>query len=108
MTSSTGWPGRWPGIRAAEAPVTAAEGDAGRLVPPGGWPWDPAGPGTPVAGSAAEVAGLAYGAATLDELVGRQSVCRACPRLGAWRAEVAGIRRRSFRGGLDRGRPSPG
>jgi len=61
-----------------------------------------------VAGSAAEVAGLAYGAATLDELVARQSVCRACPRLVAWREEVAVIRRRSFRDEPYWGRPIPG
>ncbi len=108
MTSSTGWPGRWPGIRVAEALVAAGEGDAGRLIPPGGWPWDPAGPDTPVAGSAAEVADLAYGAATLDQLVARQSVCRACPRLVAWREEVAVVRRRSFRDELYWGRPIPG
>ena len=58
----------------------------GLLIPPGGWPDDPAGPGTPAADSAAEVAGLAAGASTLDELVARQSVCRACPRLVAIRA----------------------
>ena len=28
-------------------------------------------------------------AATLDELIARQSVCRACPRLVAWREQVA-------------------
>ncbi len=88
--------------------MAAGEGDAGRLVPPGGWLWDPAGPDTPVAGSAAEVADLAYGAATLDQLVARQSVCRACPRLVAWREEVAVIRRRSFRDELYWGRPIPG
>jgi uracil-DNA glycosylase len=88
--------------------VAAGEGDAGRLVPPGGWPWDPAGPDTPVAGSAAEVADLAYGAATLDQLVARESVCRACPRLVAWREEVAVVRRRSFRDELYWGRPIPG
>ncbi len=88
--------------------MAAGEGDAGRLVPPGGRPWDPAGPDTPVAGSAAEVADLAYGAATLDQLVARQSVCRACPRLVAWREEVAVIRRRSFRDELYWGRPIPG
>ncbi len=88
--------------------MAAGEGDAGRLVPPGAWLWDPAGPDTPVAGSAAEVAGLAYGAATLDELVARQSVCRACPRLVAWREEVAVIRRRSFRDEPYWGRPIPG
>jgi uracil-DNA glycosylase family 4 len=87
-----------------------AEGaeEAARLIPPGGWPGDPAGPGTPVAGSAAEVADLAAGAGTLDELVARQSVCRACPRLVAWREEVAVVRRRSFRDEPYWGRPIPG
>jgi uracil-DNA glycosylase len=46
---------------------------------------------------AAEVADLAAGAGTLDELVARQSVCRARPRLVAWREEVAAVRRRSCR-----------
>src|SRR5260370_21630717 len=108
MTSSTGWRGRWRGIRVAEALVAAGEGGAGRLVPPGGWPWDPAGPDTPVAGSAAEVTDLACGGATLDQLVARQSVCRACPRLVAWREEVAVGRRPSFRDALYWGRPLPG
>ena len=80
----------------------------GPLIPPGGWPDDPAGPGTPVAGSAAEVTGLAAGASTLDELVARQSVCRACPRLVAWREDVAVVRRRSFRDEPYWGRPIPG
>ena len=80
----------------------------GSLIPPGGWPDDPAGPGTPVAGSAAEVADLAAGAGTLDELVARQSVCRACPRLVAWREDVAVVRRRSFRDEPYWGRPIPG
>jgi len=80
----------------------------GPLIPPGGWPGDPAGPGTPVAGSAAEVADLAAGAGTLDELAARQSVCRACPRLVAWREEVAVVRRRSFRDEPYWGRPIPG
>jgi uracil-DNA glycosylase family 4 len=77
-------------------------------VPPGDWPGDPAGPGTPVAGSAAEVASLVAGAPTLAELIARQSVCRACPRLVAWREEVAVVRRRSFRDELYWGRPIPG
>src|SRR5215813_3973661 len=80
----------------------------GSGVPPGDWPDDPAGPGTPVAGSPAEVAELAAGAATLSELVARQSVCRACPRLVAWREEVAVVRRRSFRDEPYWGRPIPG
>ena len=77
-------------------------------APPGEWPDDPAGPGTPVAHSATEVADLAAGAATLTELVARQSVCRACPRLVAWREEVAVVRRRSFRDEPYWGRPIPG
>jgi uracil-DNA glycosylase len=78
------------------------------LVPPGDWPDDPAGPGTPVAHSAAEAAELAAGAATLRELTARQSVCRACPRLVAWREEVALTRRRAFRDEPYWGRPIPG
>ena len=88
--------------------MTAGEDRTGRLVPPGDWPGDPAGPGTPVAVSAAEVASLAAGAPTLAELVARQSVCRACPRLVAWREEVAVVRRRSFRDERYWGRPIPG
>ena len=86
----------------------AGQDRTGPLVPPGEWPGDPAGPGTPVAGSAAEAAALAAGAATLGELVARQSVCRACPRLVAWREEVAAVRRRSFRDERYWGRPIPG
>jgi uracil-DNA glycosylase family 4 len=86
-----------------------AAGDrSGPLVPPGDWPWDPASKETPVADSAAEVVDLAAAAATLGELVARQSVCRACPRLVAWREEVAVVRRRSFRGERYWGRPIPG
>jgi uracil-DNA glycosylase len=88
--------------------VTTGDDRTGRLVPPGEWPGDPAGPATPVAGSAAEVASLAAGAATLAELIARQSVCRACPRLVAWREEVAVVRRRSFRDERYWGRPIPG
>ena len=80
----------------------------GPLVPPGGWPDDPAGPGTPVARTAAEVTELAASAATLDELIARQSVCRACPRLVSWREHVAIVRRRSFRDEPYWGRPVPG
>ena len=87
----------------------AANGEsAGPLVPPGSWPSDPAGPDTPVAGSPAGVAELAGSATTLDELIARQSVCRACPRLVAWREEVAVVRRRAFRNEPYWGRPVPG
>jgi uracil-DNA glycosylase len=67
------------------------------LVPPGSWPWDPAGPDTPVALGAADVAELAGSAGTLREITARSSVCRACPRLVAWREQVAVTRRRAFR-----------
>jgi uracil-DNA glycosylase family 4 len=80
----------------------------GPLVRPGNWPSDPAGPDTPVAHSAGEVAGLADGAGTLGELMARQSVCRACPRLVAWRERVALTRRRAFRDERYWGRPVPG
>jgi uracil-DNA glycosylase family 4 len=61
-----------------------------------------------VAGSAAEVRELAAGSADLAELSARQSVCRACPRLVAWREEVAATRRKSFRDEPYWGRPIPG
>ena len=79
-----------------------------RLVPPGSWPCDPAGPDTLVARSAGDVTELAGGAATLRELTARQSVCRACPRLVAWREQVAVVRRRAFRGERYWARPVPG
>ena len=78
-------------------------------VPPAtGWPGDPAAPHTPVATTPAEVATLAASAATLQELTARQSVCRACPRLVAWREDVARLRRKSFRDERYWGRPVPG
>jgi uracil-DNA glycosylase len=88
--------------------VAANREPAGPLIPPGSWPSDPAGPDTPVAGSPAGVAELAGSATTLDELIARQSVCRACPRLVAWREEVAVVRRRAFRDEPYWGRPVPG
>ena len=82
---------------------------AGGPVPPGsGWPDDPATAATPVAADAADVRALAAGAADLDALVARQSVCRACPRLVAWREEVATVRRKSFINEVYWGRPIPG
>jgi uracil-DNA glycosylase family 4 len=88
--------------------VPADADDTAALVPPGRWPDDPAGPDTPVAGTAAEVAELAGSAGTLDELIARQSVCRACPRLVSWREQVAIVRRRAFRDEPYWGRPVPG
>jgi len=78
-------------------------------VPPGtGWPGDPATAATPVAGDADQVRAMAAGADTLAELAARQSVCRACPRLVAWREQVAAVKRRSFADERYWGRPVPG
>jgi uracil-DNA glycosylase family 4 len=77
-------------------------------VPGAGWPDDPASAATPAADSADSVAALAAGAPDLAELTARQSVCRACPRLVAWREEVAAVRRKSFRDQPYWGRPVPG
>lgn len=80
----------------------------GPVAPGTGWPGDPATGDTPVAHDAAAVRDLAAGAPTLAELAARQSVCRACPRLVAWREEVAVARRRAFRHERYWGRPIPG
>jgi uracil-DNA glycosylase family 4 len=89
--------------------VTAPAGSQTGPVPPGtGWPGDPATAATPVAHDAAGVRALAAGAGTLTELAARQSVCRACPRLVAWREQVASTRRRSWRDERYWGRPVPG
>jgi uracil-DNA glycosylase family 4 len=78
-------------------------------VPPGtGWPGDLATAQTPVAADPTEVVELAAGAESLNELVARQSVCRACSRLVAWRERVAVERRRSFADEQYWGRPIPG
>ena len=79
-------------------------------VPPGaGWPGDPATSHTPVAEDAADVRRLAAGSAEVGELDARVSVCRACPRLVAWRESVARTgRRASFASQPYWGRPGPG
>ena len=71
-----------------------------------GWPGDPATPATPVAASAADVAELAHGQ-PLAEIAARVSVCRACPRLVAWRELVAREKRRAFADETYWGRPVP-
>jgi uracil-DNA glycosylase len=81
---------------------------AGPVAPGTGWPGDPATAATPVAYSAEQVRELASGAPTLAELTARQSVCRACPRLVAWREEVATVRRKSFAAERYWGRPIAG
>jgi uracil-DNA glycosylase family 4 len=78
-------------------------------VPPGsGWPGDLATPTTPVAHDVAEVAQLAASSRTLDVLGARSTVCRACPRLVAWREQVATEKRRAFAGETYWGRPVQG
>jgi uracil-DNA glycosylase len=78
-------------------------------APPGsGWPGDPATAATPVATGAAEVPPLAAGAGSLAELAARESVCRACPRLVAWREQVARDKRRAHADEPYWGRPVPG
>jgi uracil-DNA glycosylase family 4 len=79
------------------------------FVPPGaGHPEDPASPETPVARTPEDVRVLAANAPTLAELVARQSVCRACPRLVEWREQVAVERRRAYADEEYWGRPVPG
>ncbi len=51
---------------------------------------------------------LAAGAGSLAELVARQSVCCACPRLVEWREQVAAVKRPSSRTETYWGRPIPG
>jgi uracil-DNA glycosylase family 4 len=87
-----------PGTR---QPLAAAQ-------PGTGWPEDPATAATPVARDAAAVRALAASAGTLAELAARESVCRACPRLVAWREQVAAARRASTRAERYWGRPVPG
>jgi uracil-DNA glycosylase len=73
-----------------------------------GWPDDPADAGTPIAHDAAEVVDLAGAATDLRELEAEISVCRACPRLVAWREKVAVEKRKSFAGEPYWGRPIAG
>src|SRR4051794_19595482 len=78
-------------------------------VPPGtGWPGDVATRSTPVAHTADDVVRLAQNVPTLDHLTARVSVCRACPRLVAWREQVAEDKRAAFATERYWGRPIPG
>lgn len=78
-------------------------------MPPGcGWPGDPATCRTAVAGDAAAVVALAGAAGRVRELDAEISVCRACPRLVAWREGVAVVKRRAFADQPYWGRPVPG
>lgn len=62
---------------------------------------------TSVAYDASDVRVLAAGSEAGTELDARVSVCRACPRLVAWRESVAVEKRASFRGDRYWGRPVP-
>lgn len=73
-----------------------------------GWPGDPATADTPVAGDTGAVVELAGGIPGIAQLDAEVSVCRACPRLVAWREEVAVVKRRSFADQPYWGRPVPG
>jgi uracil-DNA glycosylase family 4 len=76
--------------------------------PGGGWPGDLANPRTPVARDSEDVVRLAGDARSLDDLTAEVSVCRACPRLVAWREEVAVQKRAAFRDEPYWGRPVAG
>ncbi|HET7724963.1 MAG TPA: uracil-DNA glycosylase [Propionibacteriaceae bacterium] len=77
-------------------------------VPPGtGWPDDHATARTPVAEDAADVRRLAAATSDLGVLDAYVSVCRACPRLVAWREEVAVTKRAAYADQPYWGRPSP-
>ena len=80
-------------------------------VPPGtGWPEDPVAPGDPVPPTARSGAGVARLAsrASLGELEARVSVCSACPRLVAWREQVAREKRAAYSTQSYWGRPIAG
>jgi uracil-DNA glycosylase len=80
----------------------------GSPVPAGcGWPDDPFLPESPVASSAADVRDLAR-VGSLASLSSAISVCRACPRLVAWREGVASAKRASFADQPYWGRPIAG
>ncbi|WP_430297915.1 uracil-DNA glycosylase [Sinomonas sp. B1-1] len=94
-------------MHAEPHPITGQPFDS--PVPPGtGWPGDPATAQTPVAHTAAEAASLAASASTVRDLDALSSVCRACPRLVAWRESVAvSGRRAAFAHQPYWGRPGP-
>ncbi|WP_372594383.1 uracil-DNA glycosylase [Actinotalea sp.] len=78
------------------------------VTPGTGWPGDPATAATPVARHPREVLRLAARCGTVGEIDALSSVCRACPRLVAWREEVAVTKRRAYAGEPYWGRPVPG
>lgn len=86
--------------------------DSGPARPGQGFPGDPATAQTPVARDGADVVRLAAGAglaagAELAAVQAASSVCRACPRLVAWRETVAVRKRRAYADQPYWGRPVP-
>ncbi len=81
---------------------------ASPAAPGTGWPGDPATAATPVAQNAAEAAHLSAAAGGLAELDAAVSRCRACPRLVAWREQVAQDKRAAYADQPYWGRPVPG
>jgi len=78
-------------------------------VRPGtGWPEDPAAPRTRRAATADDVVALSASSPDLAVLDARVSVCRACPRLVAWREDVATTKRRAYADQPYWGRPIAG
>ena len=77
------------------------------VTPGTGWPGDPATTATPAAANSEAVHALATSSPDLPTLDARVSVCRACPRLVAWREQVATQRRASFAGQPYWGRAAP-
>ncbi len=77
------------------------------VTPGSGWPGDPATPATSVALTPSDVQ-VAAASSDLDELTARVSVCRACPRLVAWREGVATSKRASYAEEPYWGRPIAG
>jgi uracil-DNA glycosylase family 4 len=61
-----------------------------------------------IATDAAEVRMLAGGSGSIDQLDSVIAHCRACPRLVAWREQVAAVKRSSFRHETYWGRPVTG
>ncbi len=79
------------------------------MIGPGtGFPTDHADATTPVARTEADVVRLAGSAPSIERVDARSSVCRACPRLVAWREEVAKTKRASFADETYWGRPITG
>ena len=93
-------------MEALRHPVTGAA-SLSPVTPGTGWPGDPATEATPVAQDAADVMRLAAAASDLPTLDAYVSVCRACPRLVAWREEVAITKRAAYADQPYWGRPAP-